>query len=267
MEFKFYKRGILWISQLISTLILFWIKNPEETLSVLKFIFKKGLASPRFLSRNVLTEKYSLSFKQKLEKVAKEYQKHSSLLNLAHPTSLKKLENVLTTKSEFLYFLVRKLKPEVVIETGVAAGESTGYILKAMKDNKKGTLYSIDLPFQWYIYGNHELHLDSLPAGKMPGYLVPENLKTNWHLILGDTYIELPKLLKQFKKIDIFLHDSEHTDKTMAFEYKKAWPLIKKGGLLLSDDVSFTKAFANFSKLQKTKGIVFNDLGVIRKNG
>lgn len=265
MEFRYYKRATLWVSQLIYTLVLFWAKKPKETPAIIKFIIGKGLASPRFFSRNVQTEKHELSFKQKLDNVTKKYQKYSSKLDLSKPKSYEDLENILSSKSELLYFLVRKLKPEVIIETGVAAGESSGYILRAIKDNKRGKLYSIDLPFQWYIYGNHELHLDSLPAGKIPGYLIPEALKINWQLILGDTYIQLPKVLKQFKKIDIFLHDSEHTDKTMTFEYKTSWPYIKKGGLLLSDDIDFTKAFQNFASLKKVKMLEFKNLGVIKK--
>jgi len=267
MKTRYYKRAFLWITQLSITLLIFWLKNPKETSSVIKFFFKKTLAFPRFLNRNVLTEKHSESFKNRLEKVSKLYIKFSSKFNPSDPRSYFILEDVLSSKSELLYFLVRKLKPGIVLETGVAAGESTGFILKAMKENKKGQLYSIDLPFQWYIYGDHELHLDSLPAGKMPGYLVPENLKENWHLILGNTYDQLPKLLKVLKTIDIFLHDSEHTDKTMMFEYDTTWPFIKKGGLLLSDDVSYTKAFSTFFKMKKLKNIIFKDLGVISKNG
>ncbi len=48
-----------------------------------------------------------------------------------------------------LYTLVRMQKPENIIETGVASGRSSMAILSALKDNKKGRLYSIDLP-QFY---------------------------------------------------------------------------------------------------------------------
>ena len=51
------------------------------------------------------------------------------------------------------------------------------------------------------------------------------------------------------------------------FEYDTTWPFIKKGGLLLSDDVSYTKAFSTFFKMKKLKNIIFKDLGVISKNG
>lgn len=265
MESKYFQRAILWIRELLVTLLKFWIKNPQETPTILGFMFEKIVASPRFLARNVLTEKYSLGTKESLRQTSKLYQKFGESFDPADKNSYKQLEDNLTSKSQILYFLVRKIKPAKVLETGVAAGESTAYILQAIKDNKKGKLYSIDLPFQWYIYGNHKLHLDSLPAGKMPGYLIPENLKKNWTLILGNTYEKLPPLLKKLKQIDIFFHDSEHSDKAMMFEYTQAWPTIKRGGYLLSDDIGFTKAFNKFTKSKKITGITFKDLGVAKK--
>src|SRR6266403_4839363 len=45
-----------------------------------------------------------------------------------------------------LYVICRALEPEVVIETGVASGLSSAYILKALSDNVRGRLYSVDLP-------------------------------------------------------------------------------------------------------------------------
>jgi len=50
------------------------------------------------------------------------------------------------SEPEILYVIVRLLKPEKVVETGVAAGVSSAFILEAMDDNGIGTLYSIDLP-------------------------------------------------------------------------------------------------------------------------
>lgn len=260
------KRALNWTISLWSTLVLFWLKNPKETPSVFRFFWKKLIHFPRFLGRNVMTEKYGESFEQKLKNTQKLYQKYGKEFKPKEKASYKKLEKVFDDKSQILYFLIRKTKPKIVVETGVAAGASTGYVLKAIHDNGSGKLYSIDLPFQWYVYGkNHELHLDSLPPGKMPGYLVPEELKKSWKLILGDTYKELPKLLSKLGKIDIFLHDSEHTEKTMMFEYKEAWPRIKKGGILLSDDVNFTEAFDKFAKRNKTRATKFLNLGIITK--
>jgi hypothetical protein len=45
-----------------------------------------------------------------------------------------------------LYAIVRAYKPDIVVETGVARGASSSFILCAMHENGKGHLYSIDLP-------------------------------------------------------------------------------------------------------------------------
>lgn len=244
----------------------FWVKNPEETLAILKFIIKKGAKSPRFFARNVLIEKNTANYSKRLIDVENLYNKYSKKFDISNSNSLEYFEKIFDSKFQMLYFLVRKLKPKIVVETGVAAGESSGFILKAMDANQEGKLYSIDLPFQWYIYGKtHTLHLDSLPAGKLPGYLIPKKLRRRWILIIGNTYNKLPVLLKKLDTIEIFFHDSEHTEKTMTFEYQNSWSYIKKGGILISDDIDYTKAFTEFTKLIKCKALRFKALGIIKK--
>lgn len=250
---------------LIFTLFKFWLKNPQETPTILSFILQKSLASSRFFSRNILIEKHTKEYQAILLQTVKLYEKYNRIYNPFLSSSYKKLETILPDKIQILYFLIRKLKPKVIVETGVAAGKSTGMILKALNDNDFGELYSIDLPFQWYIYGNHQLHLDSLPLDKTPGYLVPHYLKKNWHLILGSTKQVLPKLLKKLGTIDIFFHDSEHTEETMMFEYNISWPIIRKKGALVSDDINFTKAFKDFSKEKTVTEIIFKEFGILFK--
>ncbi len=258
-------RGILWTRELLTTLFKFWIKNPTKTGAIIDFVLEKLSAFPKFLKRNVFTEQRNSSFEENLEQTASLYKKFRKF-DLANKTHITKLEKQLESRSQLLYFIVRSMKPKVVVETGVAAGESSGYILRAMADNNFGKLYSVDLPFQWYVYGDDKLHLDSLPAGKLPGYLVPEDLKKRWVLRMGDTRKVLPELLKELKTIDIFIHDSEHTYETMMFEYMAAWPYLKVNGLLLSDDVHFTSAFSEFCKKVSAKNISFTSLGVAWKS-
>lgn len=66
----------------------------------------------------------------------------------------------MTSELPCLYLLVRLIKPNQVIETGVSSGASSAYI-----DNEKGKLYSIDLP------------PDNLPQGKKSGWIVSEKLR------------------------------------------------------------------------------------------
>ena len=122
--------------------------------------------------------------------------------------------------------LIRSLKPEVVVETGVGAGVSSWTILQAMEQNGVGRLISIDLPTP-----NTEL----LPE---VGYLVPRELRHRWDLRIGPSRKLLPRALSEMGQIDIFLHDSRHSYSNQLREYRTAWPFIRDGGMLVSDDVS-----------------------------
>jgi len=51
----------------------------------------------------------------------------------------------------FPYAAVRILKPECVVETGIANGVSSAYILLALHRNQRGKLHSIGLPDPAYL--------------------------------------------------------------------------------------------------------------------
>ncbi|MBI4656794.1 MAG: glycosyltransferase [Elusimicrobia bacterium] len=157
-----------------------------------------------------------------------------------------------------LYFIVRIFKPEIVVETGVANGASSFFILSALESNKKGRLYSIDYPFS----GKESF----IPEGKEPGWIVPPHLRSRWTLELGKTSEKLKALLEKLGRIDVFFHDSEHTYNTMLFEYETAWKYLNRSGLLISDDVGFNDAFGTFVKRFNARYFVQgNRLGVAQK--
>jgi len=179
-----------------------------------------------------------------------------TMLRLTENTELGTMLSPL--RGPIIYVCTRALKPTVMVETGVASGSSTRYILQAMESNGRGTLYSIDLPN----IGKGAL----IPEGREVGWLVPPRLKYRWRLILGRSQDELPPLLRRLKNIDVFLHDSEHTYKTMMFEYETVWLYLREGGLLLSDDIHWNKAFLRFIRKTKPKRwIAFDGLGATIK--
>ena len=49
-----------------------------------------------------------------------------------------------------------------------------------------------------------------------------KRLKHRWELILGDSKIELPRLLRDLDSVDVFFHDSLHIYDYMMFEVKTA---------------------------------------------
>ena len=155
----------------------------------------------------------------------------------------------------YLYAVLRQLRPEVAVETGVANGFSTSFSLLALDKNGAGELHSVDLPREvGRAYEEGAFYEGEgragIPAGSEPGWLIPPDLKQRWTLILGRTQDELPPLLDRLGTIDSFMHDSEHSFDCMWFEFNAAWPHLRPGGVLLSDDVNSTEAFPRFAREQ-----------------
>src|SRR5712691_10963522 len=154
-----------------------------------------------------------------------------------------------------LYAVLRKLRPRVAVETGVCNGVSTAFLLLALAQNGDGELHSIDLPeiagedyepgTFWDGKGGAVI-----PAGKEPGWMVPAQLRDRWRFVLGRSQQELPLLLEQLGTIDFFMHDSEHSEACMRFEFGAAWGALRDGGVLAADDVGANDAFAAFASAQ-----------------
>jgi predicted O-methyltransferase YrrM len=155
-----------------------------------------------------------------------------------------------------LYVLCRLFKPEVVVETGVAEGFSSAFILYALENNRKGRLYSIDLPNQ---------PGQELKEGRTTGWLVPEKIRSRWELILGNSKSELPALCNRLKRIDFFYHDSDHNYKNMTFELEIVFSHIKEGGLIIADDITDNNAFGDFAVSTNCKFIQLFKFGIVRK--
>lgn len=172
-----------------------------------------------------------------------------------------------------LYATIRKLRPEKVVETGVCNGTSSLAILLALEENEKGELYSIDLPFKaeeslkefrdktFDGYGGA-----AIPSDKEPGWIIPENLRENWELKIGKSQKKLPRLLENLGKIDVFIHDSEHSFACMAFEYEMAWTYLKENGHIISDDINWNNAFEEFAKCRNCEeGRIQKGIGYLKK--
>jgi hypothetical protein len=176
----------------------------------------------------------------------------------------------------FIQALVYIIKPDVVIETGVAHGSSSMMILEAMEFNQKGRLYSIDLPiikkgerFIPFLKG-YEFKMEDISyvEPEYPtGWLVPEHLRHRWRLILGDSLIEMPRLLRDLEYVDIFHHDSLHLYGQMFKEFNFAWPKIRPKGLLTSHDIFIRNhaALAHFAAKTNRKAYSFQREGAIVK--
>lgn len=168
-----------------------------------------------------------------------------------------------------LHPLIRILKPKVVVETGCAWGGSAAFILASLQKNGSGQLISIDVPAstvsQAKFMGIKEDQI---------GALIPESLRKNWKLVVGDARVMLPKVLAEVDA-DIFIHDSLHTTTHQAFEYVTARSLMRDNTIIASDDIRWNDAFRSFLKLhhlrgyaplkEKNFGITVNSYGAYEK--
>jgi predicted O-methyltransferase YrrM len=138
------------------------------------------------------------------------------------------------TLAHICYAFCRMLKPQVVVETGVAYGVTSSFILAALDENQAGKLYSIDLP----PLGNR--------ADDFVGTLVPANLRSRWQLMRGTSRRLLPELVASVAPIDLFIHDSLHTHRNITFELDTVMPRLNRPAGVLVDDAGHNSAFAEW---------------------
>lgn len=139
---------------------------------------------------------------------------------------------------------VRHLRPTNVVETGVARGFTTRFILEGLERNAAGHLSSIDAPPL----------LKPEFAGQV-GAAVLDRLRHRWSYIKGSSAQRLPELLRQLGEIDLFIHDSRHTESNVIFELDQAWTALRPGGILIVDDIDLNRGFTSFT--QRTSGHQF----------
>lgn len=153
------------------------------------------------------------------------------------------------TPGAVLYALCRQLKPGAVVETGVASGFSSAYILCGLEENRHGRLYSIDLPWR-----EHQ-----------SGWVIPDYLRQRWQLLVGRSADKMPALLEKLGTIDIFFHDSDHSYDNMLREFQTAWAHLRFGGILLAHNIDYNDAFTDFCRSVRQRGQVLGGLGGITR--
>jgi len=174
------------------------------------------------------------------------------------PRGISDAGNIDSVAAEVLYFICRVVRPTLVVETGVANGVSSAHILQALEDNARGHLYSIDVP---------PITLRAIYPREI-GWAIPDSLRCRWTLLVGESRDNLASLLNVLGKIDMFIHDSDHSYHNQLLEFRTAWPHLVDGGLLLADDVINQDALLNFCDEIRREPIIVNrrhGLAIVRK--
>jgi predicted O-methyltransferase YrrM len=164
-----------------------------------------------------------------LREIEEETRRLLGEIRLAEPFDLRWAADSLLARC--CYLMCRLLEPTVVVEAGVAYGVSSAFILRALEENGRGVLHSVDLP---PLRREYE---------KFWGVAVNESPGDRWSLHRGSSGRVLPRLLRETGTVDLFVHDSLHTYRNMRREFDLVWPHLRDGGVILADDVERNRAF------------------------
>jgi len=134
-----------------------------------------------------------------------------------------------------LYFLTRLYRPEIVLETGVAAGYSSNAFLSALKRNEYGCLFSSDFPY--FRINNPESYI---------GILVDDKLKVGWNLFIEGDKINLPIICNKIDKVDIFHYDSDKSYSGRDYALNLIRSKIHKETTIIFDDIQDNNYFKDF---------------------
>lgn len=224
----------------------------KMNLEIHDFVFKvqELVFNILFLCKNYK----NIEFVKPADQIKKEYLQELKKLNeliMKKRHGLKYPDNWAVSKTTgfVLYTLIRTLKPRTILETGVANGYSTRLILSALNRNKIGRLISVDV-------------------NKNVGGLLEGIDKTRWGLYVGKPRKNLKDAIKKINKIDVFIHDSDHSYENMTFEFNIVLEKMAGHGIIMSDDISGNEAFLDFARKLNKKPEIFPSIkkafGVIR---
>ncbi len=178
-----------------------------------------------------LLKKFDSDLQEETRAFAARFKKHANEILSAIPYDLGGGGGV-----PLLYILVRKFLPAVVVETGVAAGFSSGTILTALDKNGAGHLFSSDFPY--FRLPNPE---------RFVGVVVEPGLKSRWSLHLKGDEVNLPQIMANLPaKINLFHYDSDKSYDGRDFAMKAVRPHLAENAIVIMDDIQDNSYFHDY---------------------
>jgi predicted O-methyltransferase YrrM len=140
------------------------------------------------------------------------------------------------------YAVARRLKPRLIVETGVDFGLGSCVLSAALLRNA-----SDGFPGRY-------IGTDINPAA---GRLFTEPYRSVGQIAYGDSIETLSRLQSP---IDLFVNDSDHSAEYEANEYRTIEPLLSEQGVILGDNSHATSALADFSERSDRRFVFFHEV-------
>lgn len=169
-------------------------------------------------------------------------------------------------KAGVLIDFVLMLKPETVVEIGVFGGKSAVPMAIACRANQKGVVYGIDpwaavnstegmdgVNLSWWGTIDHEAVMQGLVDKIIEFQLI------NQLVLVRDT----SEGAKPIENIDILHIDGNHSEKAAMYDIHKWVPLVRKGGIVILDDINWKgpQEAVKWLNANCVKLATFNDSG------
>ena len=134
------------------------------------------------------------------------------------------------------YAIARATKPNLIVESGTEKGLGSVILSEALLQNGSGRLITIDNdPYSgWLIQGRH-LH--------------------NTEQIIKSSL----SVIKEIDQIDLFIHDSDHSQNYESKEYELVQSCLSKQGYVLSDNSHVTNSLSNWSLINGRNFMYFSE--------
>ncbi len=234
-------------------ILFYYLKNIvfyKHLLFKFLYKFKKKQYIPKSKIEKIILKNYKIySTKDFIEKVVGKKFYSFNLHEKNDYINSKKILNNINVKMggganiDLLYSLIKNLKFNKIIETGVAYGWSSLSILSALANINNSKLVSIDMPYP------------DLASVDYVGCIVPDKYKSKWELIRKSDRSVLKKILKN-DKFNLCHYDSDKSYYGRKWAYNIIWKNLVNNGILISDDISDNMAFLDFAIFIKKKPII-----------
>lgn len=241
------------ISNVAKTFFAYLIRPqlyPELGRKIYKNIFDRKAAfkgkenSEKWCIENAISQKEAiediLGFKN-FQKIAEKFPQEFQFANNAERNCPIKMGGA--GALDLIYYLNEFTQSKNSLETGVAYGWSSLAALLSLKE-RNGTLYSSDMPYL------------AQDGDKFVGCVVSENLKKNWKLFRFADKESLPKIFREQNSFDFAHYDSDKSYNGRIWAYPEIWKNLRKGGVLMSDDVSDNAGFMDYCNQNSLKPII-----------
>ena len=124
-------------------------------------------------------------------------------------------------QKEFLNGIVRKFKPQKIIEIGVSKGGSSAIILNAIKDRKNSHLYSVDI--------NNSEYIGLCVNNYFSQFL------NKWSLFKGNIAVKFLESIGN--KIDMAFFDTSHFEPGEILDFLMVLPFLKEESIIVFHDI------------------------------